>query len=160
MTDTKRVRKGVKVNRRLVILIPALILASSLQTNLAVADPKSPPPNTSIDAREIYKLAFDKYKNDLKTYEDKRREINRNFKEAIDIALSDAKSAASGVKSQFQKRQSMSARQNAVIAAISIRDAAIEALGLPPVEPTPPAKAPKIERDKRPKPPISTATPQ
>jgi hypothetical protein len=54
----------------------------------------------------------------------------------------------------------MSARQNAVIAAISIRDAAIEALGLPPVEPTPPAKAPKIERDKRPKPPISTATPQ
>jgi superfamily II RNA helicase len=114
----------------------------------------------SIDAREIYKLAFDKYKNDLKTYEDKRREINRNFKEAIDIALSDAKSAASGVKSQFQKRQSMSARQNAVIAAISIRDAAIEALGLPPVEPTPPAKAPKIERDKRPKPPISTATPQ
>lgn len=148
------------MNRRIIILFPALIFAASIQAPLAVADPKSPKPQTSLDAREIYKLALDKYKNDLKTYEDKRREINRNFKEAIDEALSDAKSAAFGVKSQIQKRQTMNARQNAVIAAISIRDAAIEALGLPPVEPTPPAKTPKFEKDKRPKPPVPNVTPQ
>jgi uncharacterized protein HemX len=141
------------MKRRLILLIPAVFLASTLQSNLALADTKTPSPNASMDAREIYKLALEKYKNDFKTYEDKRREINRNFKDAIDEALSDAKSAAFGVKTQIQKRQTMNARQNAVIAAIAIRDAAIEELGLPPVAPTPPAKSPKFEKDKRPKPP-------
>ena len=148
------------MKRRLILLIPAVFLASTLQSNLALADTKSPPPNASVDVREMYKSALEKYKNDFKTYEDKRREINRNFKDAIDEALSDAKSAAFGVKSQFQKRQTMSARQNAVITAIAIRDAAIEELGPPPVAPTPPAKSPKFERDKRPKPPVSTAPAQ
>ena len=148
------------MNRRIFVYAPAVILASLLPASSAFADIKTPSPNASMDAREIYKLALDKYKNDIKNYEDKRREINRNFKDAIDEALSDAKSAAFGVKSQFQKRQTMSARQNAVITAIAIRDAAIEELGPPPVAPTPPAKSPKFERDKRPKPPVSTAPAQ
>ena len=141
------------MNRRIFVYVPAVILASLLPANSAFADIKTPSPNASMDSRELYKLALDKYKDDVKNYEDKRREINRNFKDAIDEALSDAKSAAFGVKTQIQKRQTMNARQNAVIAAIAIRDAAIEELGLPPVAPTPPAKSPKFEKDKRPKPP-------
>jgi hypothetical protein len=144
----------------MIILLPALILASTFLISPALADPKSPPPASSNDPREIYKLALEKFKNDLKIYEEKRREINHNFKDAIDEALSDAKTAVAGVKSQIQKRQSISARQNAVMAAIVIRDAAIEALGQPPVAPTPPAKGGKPEKDRRSKPPVSPATPQ
>ena len=148
------------MKRKLFTLLPALIIASSFLANPAVADTKSPPPINSTDAREIYNLALDKFKNDLKIYEDKRREINHEFKDAIDKALSDAKSAISSVKSQMQKRQTMSARQNAVMAATAIRDAAIESLGPAPVAPTPPAKAPKAEKEKRSKPSSSPATPQ
>jgi hypothetical protein len=39
-----------------------------------------------------------------------------------------------------------------VIEATSIRDAAIELLGLPPIAPTPPAKAPKSEKSRNQKP--------
>ena len=46
----------------------------------------------------------------------------------------------------------MNARQNLVIAATAIRDAAIESLGLPPIAPTPPAKGPKPEKSKKPRP--------
>jgi hypothetical protein len=145
---------------RIIFLLPAIALSSSLIATPALADPKSPPPASSIDPQEVYKLALEKHKSDFKVYEDKRREINRVYKEAIDEALSDARLAFATVKSQIQKRQTMSARQNAVVTATAIRDAAIEALGLPPVAPTPPAKSAKFEKDKRKKPPIPTATPQ
>ena len=42
----------------------------------------------------------------------------------------------------------MNARQRAVIAATESRDAAIEALGPPPIAPTPPAKKPSVAKDK------------
>jgi hypothetical protein len=145
------------VKRKIFIIFPALILASSFLANPALADTKSPPPTTSTDLREIYNLALDKFKNDLNIYEDKRREINHDFKDAIEKALFDAKSAVSGVKSQMQKRQTMNARQNAVMVATAIRDAAIEALGPAPVAPTPPPKAAKAEKEKRAKPSASPA---
>ena len=148
------------MKRKIIVLLPALLLSSTFLASPALADPKSPQPTASIDVREIYKLALDKFKNDLIEYEDKRREINHNFKDAIDKALFDAKTAVSGVKSQMQKRQTMSTRQNAVMAATAIRDAAIEALGPAPIAPTPPAKAAKSEKDKRPKPSVSPASRQ
>jgi hypothetical protein len=148
------------VKRKIIVLLPAVLLSSTFLASPALADPKSPQPTASIDVREIYKLALDKFKTDLVEYEDKRREINQNFKDAIDKALFDAKTAVSGVKSQIQKRQTMSTRQNAVMAATAIRDAAIEALGPAPVAPTPPAKAAKSEKVKLPKPLVSQTTRQ
>jgi hypothetical protein len=44
----------------------------------------------------------------------------------------------------------MKAQQNAVMVATIARDAAIEALGLPPVAPTQPGKVPNISRNKSP----------
>ncbi len=140
------------MKRKLLIAIPALILATSFLATPAIADTKPPAPSETNDAKAIYKLAQDKFQSDLKIYEDKRRAINQSFKEAIDKALSDARSLNVSGQSQMQKRQNMNSRHNLVIAATAVRDAAIESLGLPPIAPTPPAKAPKLEKPKKPKP--------
>jgi uncharacterized protein HemX len=145
-------REGWKMKRKLLIAIPALFLATSFLATPAIADPRPQSPSEANDAKAIYKLAQDKFQSDLKIYEDKRRAINQSFKEAIDKALSDARSLNVSGQSQMQKRQHMNTRANLVIAATAIRDAAIESLGLPPVAPTPPAKAPKSEKPKKPKP--------
>ena len=145
-------RKGWKMKRKLLIAIPALFLATSFLATPAIADTRPLAPSEANDAKAIYKLAQDKFQSDLKIYEDKRRAINQSFKEAIDKALSDARSLNVSGQSQMQKRQNMNTRANLVIAATAIRDAAIESLGLPPVAPTPPAKAPKSEKSKKPKP--------
>ena len=144
--------KGWNMKRKLLIAVPALILASSFLATPAIADTKPPAPAEANDARVIYKLAQDKFLSELRVYEDKRRAINQSFKEAIDKALSDARSLSVSGQSQMQKRQNMNNRANLVIAATAIRDAAIESLGLPPIAPTPPAKAAKSEKSKKPKP--------
>lgn len=86
----------------------------------------------------------------VKVYDAARRAINKAFKESVDKALSDAKSLSAPGQTQLQKRQSAVVKQSAVIAATAIRDAAIEALGPAPVPPTPPAKAPRAEKSKKP----------
>ena len=144
--------KGWNMKRKLLIAIPALILATSFLATPAIADTKPPAPAEANDARVIYKLAQDKFLSELRVYEDKRRAINQSFKEAIDKALSDARSLSVSGQSQMQKRQNMNTKQNLVIAATAVRDAAIESLGLPPIAPTPPAKAWKSEKFKKPKP--------
>ncbi len=140
------------MKRKLLIAIPALFLATSFLATPAIADTRPLAPSEANDAKAIYKLAQDKFLNDLRIYEDKRRTINQSFKEAIDKALSDARSLNVSGQSQMQKRQNMNTRANLVIAATAIRDAAIDSLGLPPIAPTPPAKAPKSEKPKKPKP--------
>ncbi len=77
-------------------------------------------------------------------------EINQIYKAAIDRALSEARSARSIDQTQKEKRQTMKAQQNAVMVATIARDAAIEALGLPPVAPTQPGKVPNISKNKSP----------
>jgi hypothetical protein len=140
------------MKRKFLITIPALILTTSFLATPAIADTKPPAPSEVNDAKAIYKMAQDKFLSDLRIYEDKRRAINQSFKEAIDKALSNARSLSVSGKSQMQKRQNMNSRQSAIIAATAIRDAAIESLGLPPIAPTPPAKVPKLEKSKKPKP--------
>jgi hypothetical protein len=127
---------------RVAIVTTALIISPLLSISSAVADNKSPAPTNqkNVDVKATYKIAFDQFVKNLKVYEDQRREINRIYKEAIDKALADARSAKSEKQTQIQKRQSMNTRQNAVIAATVARDAAIEALGSPPVAPTQPGK--------------------
>ena len=141
------------MKRKFLITIPALILTTSFLATPAIADTRPPiAPSAANDAKAIYKMAQDKFLSDLRIYEDKRRAINQSFKEAIDKALSNARSLSVSGQSQMQKRQNMNSRQSAIIAATAIRDAAIESLGLPPIAPTPPAKAPKLEKSKKPKP--------
>ena len=100
---------------------------------------------------EKFKQDQKMYLEAVKVYDAARRAINKTFKESVDKALSDAKSLSAPGQTQLQKRQSAVAKQSAVIAATAIRDAAIEALGPPPVAPTPPAKLPRMEKSKRPR---------
>ena len=141
------------------------ISISLISTLPAFADQKSPSP-AAAESSDAFKAAMDKFREDqkafqiaIKEYEDKRRDINKAFKSAVDKALSDARTFSAPGQSQLQKRQGAIAKQNAVMAATAIRDAAIESLGLPPVQPTPPAKAPKVEKKKKPAPQSSPTQP-
>jgi Na+-transporting NADH:ubiquinone oxidoreductase subunit NqrC len=137
-------------NQRVAFAVIALFVAPLISLSPATADTKSPTSaNQSVsDLRAMYKIALDQFRKEFKVYEDKRREINKLFKEAIDKALTDARSTKTNNQTQSQKRQNMNTRQNAVVAATIARDAAIEALGAPPVAPTPPAKMPSPAKSK------------
>jgi len=137
---------------RVAIVTTALLISPLISLSPVVADNKSPAPTNqkSIDLKAAYKIASDQFRKDLKIYEDQRREINRIYKEAIDKALADGRASKSEKQTQIQKRQSMNERQSAVIAATVDRDAAIEALGSPPVAPTQPGKAPSTSINKSP----------
>lgn len=134
--------------KRIAVVTTALILASLISTSSASADNRPPAPINQDFAQQnaAYKIALDKFRADLKIYEDNRRAINQSFKETIEKALSDARNMNSSAQTQLQKRQNMSVKQGAVISATAVRDAAIEALGPPPVAPTPPAKQPRAEK--------------
>ena len=131
-------------NRLVAFVVIALFFAPFISVSPASADSKSPAPanQSASDLRAMYKIALEQFRKDFKVYEDKRREINKVFKEAIGKALNDARSTKPNGQTQSQKRQNMNTRQNAVIAATVARDAAIEALGPSPVAPTPPARMP------------------
>ena len=131
---------------RVAIVTTALIISPLTSISYALADSKSPSPTTqkSVDFKTAYKIALDQFRKDFKIYEDQRREINQIYKETVDRALSEARSARSIDQTQKEKRQTMKAQQNAVMVATIARDAAIEALGLPPVAPTQPGKVPNI----------------
>lgn len=134
--------------RGIAVVTTALILTPLISTYSAAADTRLPTPTNQsfVELNTAYKIAYDKYRDDMKIYEDARRTINHLFKDAIDKALSDARNSISSAQTQMQKRQNMSAKQGAIINATAARDAAIEALGAPPVAPTPPAKPQRAEK--------------
>ena len=144
-----------KAARKLAALVALFALLSPAS---ALADQKggSQPSAPAVDNNTAFKAAMDKFREDqkvfqdaMKVYEERRRAINKTFKDAVDKALADVKALAAPGQTQLQKRQNMANKQAAILTATSIRDAAIEALGLPPVPPTPPAKAPKVEKSKK-----------
>jgi len=146
----------VKTNRT-VALSTFVLLLSLVSPSLASADNKNSNSPSQAEAIKDFKSAIEKFKQDqikfledLKDYDAARRAINRAFKESVDKALSDAKSLSAPGQTQLQKRQSAVAKQSAVISATAIRDAAIEALGPAPVAPTPPSKAPRMDKGKKP----------
>jgi len=131
------------------------ISLSLLATSPAFADQKGPTP-AATDSGDVFKSAMEKFREDQKAfqvaakeYEAKRREINKAFKDAVDKATSDARNFNAPGQSQLLKRQGVVAKQNAILAATAIRDAAIDALGLPPTPPTPPVRGPKSEKGKK-----------
>jgi hypothetical protein len=142
---------------RTAVFTALVIIFSLFAPPLVSADNKSSNSPSPTDVNNNFKSAMEKFRQDqkafyeaVKVYDAARRAINKTFKESVDKALSDAKSLSAPGQTQLQKRQSAVAKQSAVIAATAIRDAAIEALGPPPVPPTPPAKVPRMEKSKKP----------
>ena len=145
-------RKAMQKLAALIALFALLSPAAAFADQKGGSQPSAP----AVDINAAFKAAMDKFREDqkvfqdaMKVYEERRRAINKTFKDAVDKALSDVKTLAAPGQTQLQKRQNMANKQAAVLTATSIRDAAIEALGLPPVPPTPPAKAPKVEKSKK-----------
>jgi hypothetical protein len=133
---------------RVAFFATALIISPFISASSAVADTKTPAPTSQnkVDLKAAYKIALEQFRKDFKIYEDQRREINRIYKEAIDKALTEARTARSVDQTQKEKRQSMKAQQNAVITATIARDSAIDALGAPPSAPTQPGKVPSTAK--------------
>ena len=146
------------MNKTRTAALSTLVIAFSLfAPPLVSADNRGSSSPSQTDVNSSFKSAVEKFKQDQKTfleavkaYDAARRAINKAFKESVDKALSDAKSLSAPGQTQLQKRQSAVAKQSAVISATAIRDAAIEALGPAPVAPTPPAKAPRMDKGKKP----------
>jgi len=137
--------------RRFAVAVTVLGLMPLMAAPIASADtrPTSPTTQNFADLNAAYKIAFDKFREDMRVYEDNRRTINQRFKESIEKAMSDSRNMNLNAQTQMQKRQNMTVKQGAVTAAIAARDAAIEALGAPPVAPTPPAKPQRTEKVRR-----------
>ena len=114
----------------------------------AQAEP-TPSPTSAADAYktplEQYKLDRDEYQLALKDRDSRMRVINTVFKNSVDKANADARAAMLNAITPEQKTSTWSARRNAVALAITLRDAAILALG--PM-PTPPAKPEKLSIEK------------
>ena len=125
------------------LLVFALAGAASAQ-----AEP-TPSPTATADAYktplEQYKLDRDEYQQALKDRDSRMRVINATFKNSVDKANADARAAMANAITPEQKTSTWSARRNAVALAITLRDAAILALG--PM-PTPPAKPEKSSMEK------------
>ncbi|MFM6841326.1 MAG: hypothetical protein ACKOVI_02750 [Candidatus Planktophila sp.] len=104
----------------------------------------TPTPDASRSAFEQYRIDREIYLAAVKERNAIIRNINITFKSACDKAASDFKSAMSVARTPDQKNAAITARKNAISAAIVVRDDSISALGaepVPPVEPMKPFKA-------------------
>ena len=114
----------------------------------AQAEP-TPSPTSAADAYktplEQYKLDRDEFIQAVKDRDFRMRVINTIFKNSVDKANADARAAMANAITPEQKTSTSSARRNAIALAITVRDAAILALG--PM-PTPPAKPEKMSIEK------------
>ena len=118
----------------------------SLQVAPALAD-ATPTPAPTFDsfkaAQEQFKKDRDAYMALLRDRESQMRTINTVFKNSVDKATADAKSAIATATTPEQKNSINSARRAAIAAAIVTRESAIAALGpipAPPIEPQRPMK--------------------
>jgi hypothetical protein len=115
-------------------------------TASAQADP-TPSPSATAETykslHEQYKIDRDEYLQAVKYRDFRMRVINAVFKNSVDKANADARAAMANAITP--ERKTWSARRNAVALAITLRDAAVLALG--PM-PTPPAKPEKLNSEK------------
>jgi hypothetical protein len=130
-------------------LTAATLLICVLATSGPAHAEPTPSPSATADAYktplEQYKLDRDEYQQALKDRDFRMRVINTVFKNSVDKANADARAAMANALTPEQKTSTSSARRNAIALAITLRDAAILALG--PM-PTPPVKPEKMSIEK------------
>ena len=123
-----------------------LLLTTLTSPTLAWADPiASPNINGENNKKnsEQFQAARDAYNEILKLRNQQIRQINMDFKAAIEKSTLEYRSAMALAKNPDQKNLVASARKAAVSAAIIARDNAIAALGAGPTPPAEPMKAKK-----------------
>jgi len=136
------------MQKRRELTAATLLLLTLAASTPAHAEP-TPSPTATADAYktplEQYKLDRDEYQQALKDRDSRMRVINAIFKNSVDKANADARAAMANALTPEQKTSTSSARRNAIALAITLRDAAILALG--PM-PTPPVKPEKMSIEK------------
>jgi len=126
-------------------------------------------------AVEVFRTEMTKFRADRTTYENAmkahrtvmtayfaaRKPINDAFKVSVDAARTTLKAALEAATTNEQKTAAYNAMKTSVSAAVSIREAAVTALGPVPVKPVKPAKPVRPTAPPKPvKPtPVPTATP-
>lgn len=128
------------------------VAALATITTLALSSPfsayadstPSPAPESPRTTFEQYRVDRENYLIAVKQRSAMIRNINIAFKNACDKATSEFKSAMSVARTPDQKNAAVTARKNAISAAIIARDKSIAALGAEPVAPIEPLKPMKI----------------
>ena len=127
-------------------LSTGMLLAAS-PTSFADASPTpsaTPSPTSSVTPMEEYKLARELFNIQINQRIQLRKEITKEFMLALDAAHSLAKTAMRAAKNADTKSTILAQHKSAVELAAAARDAAILAMGPPPLEPMKPNKASKI----------------
>jgi hypothetical protein len=136
------------MQKRRELTAATLLVFALASTGPAHAEP-TPSPSATADTykslHEQYKLDRDEFIQAVKDRDFRMRVINTIFKNSVDKANADARAAMANALTPEQKTSTSSARRNAIALAITLRDAAILALG--PM-PTPPAKPEKMSIEK------------
>ena len=143
--------------RKSVISLCALAaLGASLGLPLAPAGADQTPAPSISPTPDAFKVAQEQFRRDRDAFMEAMRErdlkmrvINATFKSAVDKATADAKIALITATTPEQKNAIVANRRSAVASAITVRDAAILALGPLPTPPVPPVKPEKMEQDQR-----------
>lgn len=153
ITHTYPMRRFGKAHGALALVILSASLTSpSPATADAIAAPSPSPSIESFKGSiEQYKIAKEAFIEAVKIRNQQIREINLEFKIAIEKSTQDFRNAMALAKNPDQKTIIASARKSAVSAAIIARDAAIEALGeepVPPIEPSKFKKAPTKSKNR------------
>ena len=137
------------------VAITAVVLVSltaffvtSAQADMTRTAPPTIAPNS-------FKAALGQFKHDRELFnaamnerQVKMRDINVAFKNAVDKANSDLRTAISVASTPLQKSTAAANRRNAIDLAINARDLAISALGPMPTPPVEPIREDKQKSDK------------
>lgn len=139
---TIAMRKQLSAKASAFAVIATLSLSSPVG---AFADSTpSPSPESPRTALEQYRVNRENYLIAVKQRSAMIRNINIAFKNACDKATSEFKRAMSVARTPDQKNAAVTARKNAISAAIIARDTSIAALGAEPVAPVEPMKPFKV----------------
>lgn len=128
----------------LIAASPASSADASPTPSASPSPSPTPSPTSSLSPMEEHKLARELFNSQVSLRNQLRRDITREFMLALDTANSLAKAAMRSAKNAETKSTILAQRKNAVELAAAARDAAISAMGPPPVEPMKPSRDSKI----------------
>lgn len=131
---------AMRFPRIAVVALGLCIAMSSASSSFADATP-TPSPSPSQDYQTLlaqYKVAMTAFDNAIKSRERDRTKINQIFANAVNDANRNAKTALKSAKNPTAKSDVLAAQRAAIALANSMRDAAILAMGPPPIEPVEP----------------------
>ena len=117
----------------------ALVLCTAVNSiGPAYADATPSPTSDSQSIMALYKAALTDYLAQMKLRDLQRMKINQIFMSSVNDANRTAKSALRSAKTPTAKSEVLAVQKAAIALANSVRDAAILAMGQPPIEPVKP----------------------